>query len=143
MRTLAIFTALLTQGCIHRVYPVAGAAGGAALGSAAGPGGSAGGAIIGWGGGKGASLYTENKELAKALSSGDVETLVAQGLEKAKDNGFFDSILDEVYGLMKLCVIGLALWVAVPLLYTRHVHKKTKETNVSNAQSDSVVPDAE
>ena len=98
-----------------------------------GPGGAAIGAGVGYGVGKGTYYYVENKGLIKTISEGDVEKLVQQGLENAKDNGFFDGILDEVYGLIKLCVIGLALWVAIPLLYTRHVHKKTKETNVSNA----------
>ena len=65
--------------------------------------------------------------IIKALSTGDVDKLVQQGLEDAKKSGFFDSILDEVYGLLQLVVIGLGLWVAVPLLYTMFVHRKVKK----------------
>ena len=64
----------------------------------------------------------------KALTTGDVEGLVSAKLEAAKDEGFFDGILSEIYGVIKLCVIGCALWVLVPMGYTHWREKKQKET---------------
>ncbi len=63
----------------------------------------------------------------KALTSGDVNELVNAKLDDAKNNGFFDNVLAEVYGVLKLCVIGLALWFIVPMLYSHWRAKKTEE----------------
>ena len=71
----------------------------------------------------------ENKGLAKkvnALSEGDVQKLVQLQLDEQMDNGFFDSMLDEVYGFLKICLVGVILWNVVPIIYTRYVHKKAK-----------------
>ena len=110
-------------------YPLAGSVGGATVGALGGPGPAAGGAALGWGVGKGAQLMEENKGLAnkaKALSEGDVQKLVQLQLDEKMDDGFFDSMLDEVYGFLKLCLIGVILWNVVPLIYTRYVHNKSK-----------------
>lgn len=115
-------------------YPVLGATGGAAVGSLGGPGTAAGGAAVGWGVGEVSKYVEQNKHLSdqvKALSEGDVQELVQLQLDEAKDNGFFDSILTEIYGLLKICIIGVVLWNVIPIIYTRYVHKKTK-TDVSN-----------
>ena len=72
----------------------------------------------------------ENKGLAnqvKAISEGDVQELVQQQLDKKMDDGFFDSMLDEVYGFLKLCLVGVILWNVVPLIYTRYVHNKSQK----------------
>ena len=110
-------------------YPLAGSVGGATVGSLGGPGPAAGGAALGWGIGEGAKLMEENKGLAKkvnALSEGDVQKLVQLQLDEQMDNGFFDSMLDEVYGFLKICLVGVILWNVVPIIYTRYVHKKAK-----------------
>lgn len=110
-------------------YPLAGSVGGATIGSLGGPGPAAGGAALGWGIGEGAKLMEENKGLAKkvnALSEGDVQKLVQLQLDEQMDNGFFDSMLDEVYGFLKICLVGVILWNVVPIIYTRYVHKKAK-----------------
>ena len=46
-------------------------------------------------------------------------------IRRAMDNGFFDSMLDEVYGFLKICLVVL-LWNVIPIIYTRYVHKKAK-----------------
>lgn len=110
-------------------YPALGATGGAAIGSLGGPGTAAGGAAVGWGAGEISKYMEENKHLTdqvKALSKGDVQELVQLQLDEAKDNGFFDSILTEIYGLLKICLVGVILWNVIPIIYTRYVHKKTK-----------------
>ena len=45
-------------------------------------------------------------------------------MQEAKQSGFFDSILDEFYGLLKVVCVLVILWNLVPILYTRYVHKK-------------------
>ena len=71
----------------------------------------------------------ENQHLTaqvQALSEGDVEQLVKNQLDESMDNGFFDSLLTEFYGLLKVCLVGVVLWNVIPIIYTRYVHKKAK-----------------
>ena len=110
-------------------YPALGATGGAAVGSLGGPGAAAGGAAVGWGVGEVAKYTEENAHLTqqvKALSEGDIKQLVNNQLDESMDNGFFDSMLTEIYGLLKVCLIGVVLWNVIPIIYTRYVHKKAK-----------------
>ena len=105
-----------------------GATGGAAVG---GVPGAAVGAGVGWGAGKGVQVVKENKNLkdeVDAYSKGDVEKLVQLRLQEAKEGGFFDSILSEVYDFFMLALLALVAWNVVPLVYTwisnKKVHKK-------------------
>lgn len=110
-------------------YPALGATGGAAVGSLGGPGTAAGGAAVGWGVGEVSKYMEENAHLTqqvKALSEGDIKQLVNNQLDESMDNGFFDSMLTEIYGLLKLSLIVVVLWNVIPIIYTRYVHKKTK-----------------
>ena len=71
----------------------------------------------------------ENQHLTaqvQALSEGDVQQLVKNQLDESMDNGFFDSLLTEFYGLLKVCLVGVVLWNVIPIIYTRYVHKKAK-----------------
>jgi hypothetical protein len=125
-------------------YPLAGSVAGGATGSLGGPVTAGLGAGAGWAAGeiaKGNKDLEEAHETIEALTTGDVDKLVQQKLEEARDGGFFDGILDEVYGFLKLCIIGVALFFIVPLLYTRHVHKKQKETNHAEQDKD-IIPGA-
>jgi hypothetical protein len=118
-------------------YPALGATGGAAVGSLGGPGPAAGGAALGWGVGEVAKYTEENAHLTKqvkALTEGDIKQLVNNQLDESMDNGFFDSMLTEIYGLLKVCLIGVVLWNVIPIIYTRYVHKKAKNT-VSNEKT--------
>lgn len=120
----------LFNGCSKAsFYPALGATGGAAVGSLGGPGTAAGGAALGWGVGEVSKYVEENKHLTdqvKALSEGDVQQLVKNQLDESMDDGFFDGMLTEIYGLLKLCLVGVVLWNVIPIIYTRYVHKKTK-----------------
>tara|TARA_X000000950_G_scaffold283818_1_gene385518 strand:+ start:185 stop:604 length:420 start_codon:yes stop_codon:yes gene_type:complete len=70
----------------------------------------------------------ESKQMmVDALTSGDVNKLVDSKLKSARDDGFFDSILQEIYGVIKLCVIGCALWFIVPMIYSHWRAKKTEK----------------
>lgn len=122
---------LLNSSCSwHKLYPTLGAvAGGAAGGALAGPGGAALGAGAGAGAGSLISAGDEAQEAQatiRALTTGDVDQLVTHRLEKAKNNGFFDGIKEEIYGAMKLMVIGLAAWFLLPLAYSHYRAKKTE-----------------
>ena len=122
---------LLNSGCSwHKLYPTMGAVAGGAAGAAlAGPGGAALGAGAGAGAGSLLSAGDEAEDAQatiRALTTGDVDKLVSQRLEKAKNNGFFDGIKEEIYGAMKLMVIGLAAWFLIPLAYSHYRAKKTE-----------------
>ena len=136
-----LLSAICLSSCsLKKFYPLGGAVVGGSAGSIGGPVSAGLGAGAGWTVGelaKGDADLKQAQQTIKALTTGDVDTLVQQRLEDAKNNGFFDGILDEVYGLLKICVIGLSAWVVIPLLYTRHVHKKQKEKDESDLQHDS------
>ena len=127
---LPVLVLVLLGGCSKAsFYPLAGSVGGATVGSLGGPGAAAGGAALGWGVGEVSKYVEENKHLTdqvKALSEGDVQQLVKNQLDESMDDGFFDGMLTEIYGLLKLCLVGVVLWNVIPIIYTRYVHKKTK-----------------
>ena len=69
----------------------------------------------------------QQQQVIDALTTGDVSELVDAKLDAAKNNGFFDGVLTEVYGVLKLCVLGLALWILVPMIYSHWRAKRTEE----------------
>lgn len=89
------------------------------------------GAGLGAGTGSLLAMDDEKREdqemLVEVLTSGDVNKLVESKLESAKENGFFDGILNEIYGVIKLCVIGCALWFVVPMIYSHWRAKRTEK----------------
>lgn len=127
---LLVGIGFFTIGCSKAsFYPAIGATGGAAVGSLGGPATAAGGATVGWGIGEVSKYIEENQHLTeqvKALNEGDVQKLVKNQLDESMDNGFFDSMLTEFYGLLKVCLVGVVLWNVIPIIYTRYVHKKAK-----------------
>ncbi len=118
----------LTSGCSFRAaYPAIGAGLGGGAGSVAGPGGAVGGAMLGSAVGtammeRGAHAAIEAK--VDALTSGDVAALIKQ--QAAEEKSGFDGIIDGIYRVLWLLGIGAALWVFIPILYTRFIHKKLK-----------------
>jgi len=111
------------------LYPIGGAIVGGGAGSLAGPVGGALGA--GAGAAAGQILAKDNetaklKDHIKALSTGDVNKLVELRMEEAKSSGFFDSILDEFYSLMKLVCLGLILWTGIPIVWTYLLKREVK-----------------
>jgi hypothetical protein len=118
----------LTSGCSFRAaYPAIGGGLGGGVGSLAGPGGAIAGGIAGAGIGTammetGAHAAIEAK--VDALTSGDVAALIKQ--QAAEEKSGFDGIIDGIYRVLWLLGIGAALWVFIPILYTRFIHKKLK-----------------
>lgn len=123
---------LLTPACsISSIYPGAGAAVGGAVGGIGGPALGGAGALAGYSAGKAAQVAVAHKETLKALSEGDVSKLVKQGLVEAREDGFFDGMVNEFYGLMKLVCLGLILWNAVPLVWTYLLKKEVKKNGIA------------
>ena len=76
---------------------------------------------------QGSDKVESEVRVLKALTTGDVNKVIEAKLESAKDDGFFDGILTEIYGVIKLCVFGLALWILVPMIYTHYRERKWKK----------------
>jgi len=132
-RLLIILLILPFAGC-SSIYPVGGAMIGGGAGSLAGPAGAAIGAGVGYGAGKLGQLASDNKDLVKAVTKGDVAAMVAAA--SGKNQGFMDEALDTVYGFIKLCLIGVLLWNILPILYTRYVLKKAIKNNGKDKKSN-------
>jgi hypothetical protein len=130
-RYLLLSAVICLSSCsVKKFYPLGGAVVGGATGAIGGPVSAGLAAGAGWTMGelaKGDEELKEAKQTIQALSTGDVNALVELRLEKAKGDGFFDSILDGIYDLLFIGAIGVGLWVILPLWYTRYVHKKHKE----------------
>ena len=128
MPYLIIFAVLIFAGC-SSFYPIGGALLGGGAGAVAGP---VGGALGGATGAAAGQILAKDSETSKlkdhiqALSTGDVNKLVELRMEEAKSSGFFDSILDEFYSLMKLVCLGLILWNAIPIVWTYLLKKEVK-----------------
>ena len=124
---------LLTPACsISSLYPPAWATIGGSVGALSGNPVTAGaGALAGYSAGKAAQVATEHRETIQALSEGDVSELVKQGLVQAKEDGFFDGIVSEFYGLLKLVCLGLILWNAVPLIWTYLLKREVKKNGIT------------
>mgnify|MGYP003655477875 FL=1 len=131
MFTISSFTVItLFVSCkASTFYPLAGATIGAGAGSLGGPitGALGGGAGYSVGviaqGENTASEIEEVKKKVEALSTGDVEQLVKMKLEE-NNIGFFDQVMSEVWGLLKLSAVAVGLWILVPIIYSRYLHKK-------------------
>ena len=144
MKYLAVSLLLLfSGGCsVSSLYPVGGAVvgatGGAAVGGVAG---AAVGAGIGWGAGKGAQAVKENKNLkeeVEAYGKGDVEKLVQMRLEEARETGYFDGILDQVWSFLKICIFIIIAVQVLPFVFTYLSNKKTRKQLEENGISKKV-----
>jgi hypothetical protein len=122
-------------GCkISTFYPMAGAVTGATVGAMGSPIMAGGGAMAGYSvgelaknadqGGGGSSDMAAAIETVAALSQGDVEKILK--LQMEKEGGFADKIMKETVGLLKLAVLGCALWIIIPMIYSRYIHKKER-----------------
>jgi hypothetical protein len=128
MPYLIIFVVLIFTGC-SSLYPIGGAIVGGGAGSLGGPVTAAVGAGAGAAAGQILAKDSETSKLKdhiQALTTGDVNKLVELRMEEAKSSGFFDSILDEFYSLMKLVCLGLILWNAIPIVWTYLLKKEVK-----------------
>ena len=126
-----IFGCMLFTSCLSMksVAPTIGGATGAGLGALTGgiPGSIVGGAL-GSGSGQLIQELDRNEKAQKtltALTQGDVQKLIQVGLEDQKS--WTQKVLDGFYSLLKWSAIGLAVYLVVPILYTRHKTKINSE----------------
>ena len=83
---------------------------GAGAGSLAGPGGAGLGAGAGYGAGVALTATTGNSDAAQAIaetvegvSAADIRSLIEVSM--GEQRGFFDGIVDEIYGLLKMLML--------------------------------------
>ena len=120
MKYLLLLGLFALSGCrVSQSYPFLGATVGGTAGSLGGPLGGGAGAAAGWSVGKGAQLYSENKELVEtveAISKGDIGD-IASGIVKREIAANVDRF-DEALNFLYLCLLGVVAWNLIPLLYT-------------------------
>lgn len=127
---------LVTCSCsVKKFYPLGGSVLGGSAGALGGPVSAGLGAGAGWTVGKlaeGDAELKEAQETITALTQGDVQTLVDKGLKEQK--GWMDTIIEGLYDTLLLCGIGIGLYILLPVLYSRYLHKKTTEHISQNGQ---------
>ena len=119
---------------MRSLYPTIGGGLGAGVGSIGGVGGAIAGGMSGAAVGsilKGDADVKKMASTVKAISEGDVQVLLEQGL--LEQSSLFDQIIDGIYDLLLLCGVGVGLWILVPIIYSRHLHKKT-DTRLSEQE---------
>jgi len=119
---------------LKKFYPLAGSVVGGSAGSIGGPVSAGLGAGAGWTVGelaKGDAELKEAKDTITALTTGDVDALLEKKLKDKKASGFFDSILDGVYDILKIGVIIIAAWMILQLWFSRHIHTKVRKNEES------------
>ena len=134
MKYLLMATTLTLSGCAS-LYPIGGAIVGGGAGAIAGPVTAAMGAGCGAAAGSilaGDKELKQTKEELKALTSGDVAKMIE--LQAGKEQSGFDSVVDGIYRVLWLLGVFGLLWVFVPIIYTRFLHKKIKANGNGNAK---------
>ena len=128
IRFVAVLLALMYSGCSWKTTaPTSFAVLGGGAGALGGPATAAAGAGLGAGLGqiiKGADENIKVKAAVKAVTEGDVQALLDQGLQTQKST--FDQIIDGIYKALWLACLGGVLWFIVPIVYSRYLHKKTE-----------------
>jgi hypothetical protein len=103
-----------------------GAALGGGVGALGGPATAALGAGLGNATGEALKQGELDEEVAKikALTEGDVEKLLE--LKMKEEGGFLEQMQTWFWSVLKWCILGSVLYFVVPMIYTRHIHKKIK-----------------
>mgnify|MGYP003637089712 CR=1 FL=1 len=119
--SLLLMLTTLTGCSWAQLAPAGGAIIGGAAGSVGGPvvaGASAG---AGYTAGKLYHLSLENKELAAAITSGDVDAIVKQRIKHglAEQNAGFDSFVGSVKKILYVAGTLLLCYLALPFLWTK------------------------
>lgn len=108
--------------------PTAFGAIGGGLGAIGGPGTAFAGAGLGAAAGqivKGEEKVKQQAEELKALSEGDVKKLLE--LKLKEERGWYESVMQDIYDILKLSAIGLAVVYLAQFLYHRHFTKKQNQ----------------
>lgn len=131
MRTSIIAMLVMLTGCsMKQWYPTLGATAAGATGAALGGGPL----VVGLaaGGGALAGEVTRGNEAVKdaeatirAISQGDVEALVSQGLASQKSS--FENAMDTIWLALKVAAFVVIGFLTIPLFITRSNSKKIKK----------------
>tara|TARA_R110002051_G_C8379538_1_gene444910 strand:+ start:87 stop:497 length:411 start_codon:yes stop_codon:yes gene_type:complete len=132
MRTSLILMLTMLTGCSMKSFVTpAAVVSGAAVGSIAGPGGAALGSGIGYAIGEVYTLKDENKQLVTAITTGDVQGIVAAQMKGQQST--IEKATDTIWTALKvaaLCILGV---LSIPLFITRSntkkINKICEETN--------------
>lgn len=123
------------SGCsMKQWYPTMGSVVGGGVGSLAGPTG----ASLGAGAGalvgevaKGNAEIEEARNTISALTHGDVETLVAKGLQKQASG--FESFTTTIKRILIFAFVGLICYLAIPIFVARRCSKSEVQKGLTNA----------
>ena len=135
---------LMLFGCrMKTFYPTIGAVAGGGVGALGGPmvaaGGAGAGALVGEIA-RGDSDLEEAREEIKALTTGDVEKLLAIRMKEQKSG--FQSLISGIYNLLIICGIVAGGFFILPFLYSHRLHKKTT-ANIKKVEQNGQVKDTD
>jgi hypothetical protein len=123
MRLLAIMTVATLTGCSMKSFVTpAAVVSGAAVGSIAGPGGAALGAGVAYAGAELWTLEDENKQLVTAITTGDVQGIVAAQMRGQE--GKINEVTSGIWTTLKYAALVVLGIMSIPLFITRSNAKK-------------------
>ena len=125
---------LLTSCSIKQWYPTIGGGIGGGAGSLMGPGGAVAGSMAGTLAGevaKGNAQIKDQADTIRALSQGDVEELVAQGM--AQHQTGFDEFTGYVKRILMFAGILLGCYLAIPIFVAKRCSKNEIQKGLTKA----------
>ena len=137
MRLLAIMTITTLTGCSMRSFVTpAAVVSGAAVGSIAGPGGAALGAGVAYAGAELWTLEDENKQLVTAITTGDVQGIVAAQI--MGQEGKINTVARGIWKTLTYAAFVVLGIMSIPLFITRSNSKKLDKIceKTKDAQTD-------
>ena len=137
MRLLAIMTIATLTGCSMKSFVTpAAVVSGAAIGSIAGPGGAALGAGVAYAGAELWTLEDENKQLVTAITTGDVQGIVAAQMKGQE--GKIQEVTSGIWKTLKYAAFVVLGIMSIPLFITRSNSKKLDKIceKTKDAQTD-------
>ena len=137
MRLLAIMTIATLTGCSMRSFVTpAAVVSGAAVGSIAGPGGAALGAGVAYAGAELWTLEDENKQLVTAITTGDVQGIVAAQI--MGQEGKINTVARGIWKTLTYAAFVVLGIMSIPLFITRSNSKKLDKIceKTKDAQTD-------
>lgn len=125
---IAVMLILASSCSMKQFYPTAGAVVGGSVGSLGGPGGAA----LGAGGGallgevaRGNAEIEEARETITALTQGDVEKLVAQGMSKHESS--FDTFVSKIQRILFIVGACLVGYLGIPIFVAKRCAKSESQ----------------
>ena len=137
MRLLAIMTIATLTGCsMKSFYTPAATVTGAAIGSIGGPVGAGLGAGVAYAGAELWTLEDENKQLVTAITTGDVQGIVAAQMRGQE--GKINEVTSGIWTTLKYAALVVLGIMSIPLFITRSNAKKINKIceETKNAKTD-------